>query len=351
MTPHLTASGYLPPKKVSPWRYIGAAAGYLLVYGALRIAIAVVYQLYLELSAPDHMSPSAQSEWVTDQFNQNGNLLMIVIDLLLIAALALWFFFRKRPVMASLGLGKTRLFPIPLAVIAGVGMSCLLGFVMSYIARFAPDLMNSYGDSMETNYNMEELLLYTLAGVIGAPLVEEIFFRHLVAGRMGKAVSRVLTVVLTSVLFGLVHDHPVQQVYAAVLGLVMACVYFAYDSVWVSASFHAGFNAVSLLSFLDLSGLSAEQQMLAGETVFILEILFAVGGTSALTLLFVYRTHKIFQRPQAEAEEEAIPLYTDAPIPGVAPVGGVDFFSAPSKQEEQTAAALPSDGDVPKEEA
>lgn len=334
MTAELTKTGFLPPKKVSPWRNIGAAVAYFLFYLVVQYLSSAVYYLYLALSAPDGLDYMETSYWIEAQFNENSNLLMIVLDLILLASMVVWFLLRRRPVMASLGLKKPRMLALPLALVAGIGMSCLLNYVMMFIQYLFPEVMESYGESMEATYNMTDFALYALAGVVGAPLIEELFFRQLTTGRLARALPRALAILLSSAVFGLVHQHPVQMVYAGVLGFVMACVYFAYDSIWVSILFHMGFNAVSLLSFIDVSGLSEAELYSLDQLLGNLYMTFTVLGIATLILLFLLRTHTVFCKPR-DAE---LPVELAEPdlIPGVAPAGE-GYFTEPKAAEMPSA--------------
>lgn len=337
MTPEITASGYLPPKKVSPWRNIGAAIFYLLIYWAVQIMVSLGYQFYLLMTMPEGLSYEQELEMLNTALYRDGNLLMLLIDALLILIIVLWFLLRKRPLLQSMGLKRTRLSSVALAVVAGIGLSCVLNVVMMIVSILFPGLMGDYNETMELTYNMQDFLLYALAGVVGAPLIEELFFRHLTTGRLARSMPRWVAILLMAVVFGIVHEHPVQWVYAGLLGIVMACIYFAYDSIWVSIAFHAGFNSLSLLSYIDTESMSATAQTLFGLGFLLFEMAFAAGGAVALIFLLLRRTHPIFRKPKAEP----VLLYTEA-IPGVASSGEGYFTEAnavPSASPDDSASA------------
>ncbi|MBQ8288428.1 MAG: CPBP family intramembrane metalloprotease [Clostridia bacterium] len=331
MTVDVTANGYLPPKKVSPWRNIGAAVVYFLVYIVIQTVIVNGYYLYLVLSTPSGLDAAEKVAWRNAQYYQNGNLLMIIIDAVLLASMAIWFAARKKKVLPSLGMTKPRMVALPAALVAGIGMSCILSFIMIFVNELMPEVMESYGSTMDVTYNMQDVLMYALAGVVGAPLIEELFFRHLMAGRLSRSIPRGVAIVLTSVIFGLIHEHPVQWVYAGVLGFIMACLYFAYDSIWVSVVFHAGFNSVSLLSYIDLSGMSEEQLAEFDLLIYDLYRVFSILGIAALILLFILRTSRVFYK--SPAVEPMVPLDTPETVPGVAPLGEGYFADISARNE------------------
>ncbi|MGM9647212.1 MAG: lysostaphin resistance A-like protein [Eubacteriales bacterium] len=338
MTEEITANGNLPPKKVSPWRHIGSAVLYFLLYIVVEYLIAGVYSVYLVLSAPDGFGEVERYKWINERYYETGNQLMLVIYAVLLAVLTLIFKLRKKKVFESLGLKKPRLISLPLALVAGIGMSFVLSILMAYVEEFWPEVMESYGSTMDETYYMKDMLLYALAGVVGAPLIEELFFRHLMAGRLSRAIPRGAAIVLSSVIFGMVHQHPVQWIYAGMLGFAMACIYFAYDSILPGVVFHAGFNSVSLLSYIDTSGMSEAQLTRFNLLINSVFLLFLILGIAALVLLFALRTHKIFRKPLA-AEPAAVVFDTPAAFPGVAPVG-MGYFTTPEPVVPESATPI-----------
>ena len=287
-----------PSRMAAVWRSLGAAALYFAIYTLIQTLIAYGYDFYLYLSTPEGLDRMEQLAWRERQYYLAGNLLMIVIDLCLLAFLAIWFTAKRQRLAPALGMKKTRRAALPTALIAGIGVSCLLSFLMSMVTQFLPDVMEEYSQSMAQTYNMQDFLLYALAGVVGAPLIEELFFRHLMAGRLAEGLPRWVAILLSSIVFGVVHQHPVQWVYAGVLGFMLACLYFAYDSIWVPVVFHAGFNSVSLLSYVDLSKLSDGELAQYQRLMLKWYAVFCVLGVAALVLLSLLRTHPVFRKSQ-----------------------------------------------------
>lgn len=298
----MTQSINLPIRKRSPIREILSAVFYFLCYEAISIVIGIGYMIYLYATLPlDGQTAEAQTQMLNEAIYRDGNLLMLVIDVLVFLTLSVFFLARGKQFSHEMGMKKTRAESILLAFLAGIGLSCALVYVMNFLYMIAPEVMENYNETMTDTYNMGEVLLYVLTGVIGAPLIEELIFRHFVTGRLGRAMPRLLAIAIGSALFGLVHSHPVQWAYAAVLGAIMACVYFAYDSIWVSIALHAGFNAVSLLSLIDVESMSEAQLQTFNAVVSIGYLVFTLAGLAALVFLFVRKTHPILQKPQSPA--------------------------------------------------
>jgi membrane protease YdiL (CAAX protease family) len=251
MTPQIGKNGLLNGQKVPFWRAIVSALCYFIFYFAVQLATEVVYVIYLHLTLPlDGLSKEAYDKMIEDAYFRDGNYLMITIDVVLFLLLAIVFLARGKTFAEGMGMKKTKISSVPLAFVAGLGLTSALFFVMIVVESLFPAIMEDYGNTMDASYNMEQLIAFIFAGVIGAPLIEELIFRHLVTGRLSRGLPRIVAILIGSALFGIIHGHWIQWIYAGVLGFVMACLYFAYDSIWVTIAMHAGFNSLSVISYV-----------------------------------------------------------------------------------------------------
>lgn len=280
------------------WGIVSAIL-YFVLYMGISFGMAVGLSIFVAALYPDEASQLAA-------FDQYSNLLMIIVDVLVVLILSVIVLASGKRYFHGMGMRKSRIETIPVAFISGVGLSCVLSIVMTFVEMIFPKLMEDYNQTMETSYNMGQIVLYILAGVIGAPLVEELIFRHFMAGNLTRGLPRWLTILLTSVVFGAVHGHIVQIAYAALLGIVMACLYFAYDSVLPSIALHAGFNSLSLLSLLDPSKWSEKARNLYETSTTIMIFALAAVSIVGLAWMFVRKTHRVWKNePMALQAEEA----------------------------------------------
>ncbi len=89
------------------------------------------------------------------------------------------------------------------------------------------------------------LTLVTLVMLI--PLVEELFFRGIVQTGFATRVAPRTAVLLASALFGLVHGHPVQMIYAFALGLFTGGAYRRYRNFKAPLAIHMAVNLAGAL--------------------------------------------------------------------------------------------------------
>lgn len=88
--------------------------------------------------------------------------------------------------------------------------------------------------------------LFLYAGV--SAVAEEVVFRFLLYNRLRRSGGRVAYGVFVSAfLFGIYHGNVVQGLYAFVLGVLIACAYFCFDSFFAPVLFHGLGNAAIFL--------------------------------------------------------------------------------------------------------
>lgn len=109
-----------------------------------------------------------------------------------------------------------------------------------------------------------------LAIAIGAPLGEEIMFRWGIIGHMLRRNSSVPTAILVSaVLFGLMHMNPAQVFFAAAMGIMLGILYWRSGNIIWPIILHVLNNSVACL-----------QVWLLGDKIKEYSMVKAIGGTS-----------------------------------------------------------------------
>ncbi len=88
-------------------------------------------------------------------------------------------------------------------------------------------------------------LMLCLSTVVGAPIVEELFFRGLVV-RAGRQVGTVFAVALSGLLFGAVHLQPLLFPALASFGALCALLTVRFARLGPSIWLHVGFNAATM---------------------------------------------------------------------------------------------------------
>ena len=95
-------------------------------------------------------------------------------------------------------------------------------------------------------------LVLVLVLVVGAPLVEEVFFRGLVLRGLSARAGPVAGVVVTALLFALAHFQALQFAGLAAFGLVLGVLARRGRRLGPSVAAHAAFNAAAVASLIHL---------------------------------------------------------------------------------------------------
>jgi membrane protease YdiL (CAAX protease family) len=91
------------------------------------------------------------------------------------------------------------------------------------------------------------LFVAFLAVSVVAPFVEEIVFRGVIFAGLRDRWGQVPAILVSGVLFGIVHLDPRLMIPTAVLGMALAWVYTSTRSLWATMIAHSAYNAFTLV--------------------------------------------------------------------------------------------------------
>lgn len=140
-------------------------------------------------------------------------------------------------------------------VVIALGM---LGVVTTYIiiadkiAAFIDSMRNAmedyresvdrFSDTPQTAVPIWDSVLYVITLCFIVPVTEEVTFRGVIFGQLRRGFGPWVSVVLSAVLFGLMHGISVHIGYAIACGLIIASCYHLTDSLVAPILLHAVFN-------------------------------------------------------------------------------------------------------------
>ena len=124
-----------------------------------------------------------------------------------------------------------------------------LAFVLTYIFNaLGYTKAQSYMEAAEGLFGVSSsiFVLFVLYCLV-TPLMEELIFRYFIFNLIERYTKRAaLSILLTSVLFGIYHMNPVQSLYAFLMGIVITYSYYRYKRLAIPFVVHAAANAVAL---------------------------------------------------------------------------------------------------------
>ena len=140
-------------------------------------------------------------------------------------------------------------------VIIGIGM---LGMVTTYIIiadrisaylESLKDAMEQYRENVDRHYETTQVIipfwdsiLYTITLCFIVPLSEEFTFRGVVFGELRRGFGPWITVILSALVFGIMHGVSVHIGYALACGFIIAACYHLTNSLYAPILLHTVFN-------------------------------------------------------------------------------------------------------------
>lgn len=143
---------------------------------------------------------------------------------------------------------------IGIGVAAGLGSQFLLMPLLYIPLRLLlPDTFADPGENAEELFDLAQgagRVVMVLTLVIGAPLVEELFFRGLLQRSLIRRLRPVGGILVTAVVFGLTHYDPAAFPGLVAFGVVLGILAHRYGRLGPAVVAHVAFNAATVAIFL-----------------------------------------------------------------------------------------------------
>lgn len=203
--------------------------------------------------------------------------------------------------------------PIRLSL-KGLNMATILwGFILMFsLGVVLEPLTNSFDSSYLAQLNniMASGNWMLVSAVVLAPILEEMLFRGVVQGSVTKRFGPVVGIIVSALVFGIVHINPIQVVGAFSIGLVLGYIYHRTKTLWSVIILHFLNNAFSYFMWM-IGG----QQIITMREIFtsdkvynVVYIAAAAVSLVSFVLLFTVlsRKPKTEQEPKQELDNKAV---------------------------------------------
>lgn len=247
----------------------------------------------------DLMDPAVFEQYIQDLMQVIAEIAVpstVVGNLVAIVVICLIFIGRKQKLTEAFCLRKFQPGAVLPIFLMGLGFNVVTGTILGSLPE---ELLNSY-EQASSALTTDVGVLTIIATVIMAPLTEELFLRGLVYTRMKKGMPVIVAMVISSVLFGMLHGHWIWAIYASVFGMLLAWTFERMKSLWACILLHFSYNLCAMLQML----IPETAPDWTGIVVLLVALLFTVVGL----VMFV-------RIPKAEepAEETVAAVAEEAP--------------------------------------
>lgn len=128
----------------------------------------------------------------------------------------------------------------PMLILWGFVMVLLTGVVIEPLLELFPDAFLKMIDKMGMHGGWSILMLVVLA-----PVMEEVLFRGILLESVRSKHSAGRAIVVSALMFGVIHFIPQQVVNAFAIGLILGYIYVRTESLWPVIVIHALNNAMA----------------------------------------------------------------------------------------------------------
>ena len=187
----------------------------------------------------------------------NMGLVLIINAILAIAIYVIIAKCRNKSFMEEASIKRISVNTVLLSFITAVGCTCFFTYGMELLP--IPDGLVE--GMVKGNAQLADIPVWQsiAATSIIVPILEEIVFRGFVFSRLNRVMSTWIAVVITSILFGMVHGQLLWAVWAAAMGVVFNIVRIKTDSIIPSIIMHIANNSYSTI--LSLTGTSVPDRL------------------------------------------------------------------------------------------
>ncbi len=175
------------------------------------------------------------------------------------------------------------------ALFFGMGMALFLSAAISLLPRIGP--VKGYVTHVGLAYQQWDVFLSMAASVLFTPLVEEIIFRGYMLNRLLQKWRESTAVIVTTVIFALMHGSLLWFAYAFCMGYVLARLSIREDNIFYGIFLHAGFNLPSTVLWLIYVNVPGSEEALASDKLMI-SLLGLAGGLVALAMWRWYQMQR-----------------------------------------------------------
>ena len=231
------------------WVNVGKAAAYFGAYFCGQVVVSFIVSFVLSMIISTKMvmesgtlDMDAYTENVTNALSGAMSYILIFSGILTILAFFVVAKIRKKKFLQTAQLNKFKGATVAPIIIGGITFNFTISFLMNLVP-FPESWIESYQSSSSEVLGGAGIVLW-ISAVIMAPLVEELTFRCFMYTRLKQAMPTWIAVIITSIVFGLVHGTIIWAIYTFVFSVVLIFIFERTKSLWASILFHMSFNFV-----------------------------------------------------------------------------------------------------------
>ncbi len=240
-----TAPGSAQPDKPRVWTVYGAFALALLLTSALTVTLITASFARAHPGVVPSRAQLMEHALVPSTFSLTILLSAVVLSGVSLLAAA---FSRERLVeRLSLGKARGRVLPAIVAMVGLVALSVVIENITILLGVEIGGTLELIARSIGAAQGLQSVIVVLLIS-LGPGIGEELLFRGYIQTRLLARYRPFSAIVVTSLLFGIMHMDPLQSTLTVFLGVYLGFVAYRFGSVWPAVGAHALNNGVSAVA-------------------------------------------------------------------------------------------------------
>lgn len=283
---------------------------------AIRLGICIL----IFLSAPYVFSFVLQLTGLYELYSESfviqycSEMLLMVIFLFLPFSAMYIFSSKKDKKIITLSLENPK---SPLTFLLAIPFGLVLCFAGDYMSTLIASLFESIGITLtsvpdyEVPTSGKDLFLYAFSTIVPPAIIEEFTLRSVAMQPLRKYGDK-FAIIMTALVFGLMHRNAVQGIFAFIAGLVFGYIAIATNSIWPSVVVHALNNGFSVL----LSVLMETNEETANRVyALIISVVLVSGALSAILFFAIADKNRLSNpSPWLPLKEKCSPFILNIPM-------------------------------------
>ncbi len=229
------------------WGVIYPLLIYLMLDVVVNFFVGAILGVWFLITNKGSYSTAALGVAFSKYLEQQSTLILLVVAVVL--SPIFYFLYRRDAKSKYFTCGRKRvhivnyvwLIPLTVAVYLFVNQIILA------VAAMLPESSLASFEKVNESLTSGHPLVQGLTVLLFSPIVEELLFRGIVYRRLTVLVGNVGGIIGSALLFGVFHGNLIQGIYAFIVGVMLAWIFYKYQSIYAPILMHMGLNGIAQL--------------------------------------------------------------------------------------------------------
>jgi Predicted metal-dependent membrane protease len=208
----------------------------------------------------------------------------------------------KRPALSEIfHFQKASKLNVVLGIVAGVGICMLANCPAGFLRRALEFIGYKQASFIPRSFNPRTVWIYYLGVAVLPPVLEEILFRGIIMRGLEKY-GKLFALLVSSILFGIVHMELTIAVFATICGMVCGFLYMKTRNIWVPIAVHFFNNLLGVTSTFFFEWFGKDANLMSAVLILAMA---SIGIIALVLLLLLNKETPFFNVPDVESKNSA----------------------------------------------